>query len=155
LNLVAAYCDNTNVSFDSYRNIIQVVRGEAQIGESDLNQNGFVYFGDFAEISQPDAHAFRLLYLNGWWHIHAAFFGGSIASFVKFPGPNNESWNCADIVAPLRSWFFKPSPIIQTLRFTITRKGKDCLDPTLKMRHYDSFFKAVRVMTKHPQIASA
>lgn len=145
LNLVAAYCPNTPVNHESFPHPVRVIKGHFQIPPSVIADNGFSYADDVKSIKADDGgHSFRLLHLDGVWHIYSSFFGGEIGASVRFPGPNRESWSCADIVAPMRSksWTFRPSRILQPLRVRVEWSEARVITPSLDLHNARS---AVRV----------
>ncbi len=104
LNLIAAYCRKTPVNYEAFASPIRAIRGQGDIPLLVLLQNGFVHAEDIEEIKgKEDEHTFRLVHMDDVWHVFPSFFGGSIGAYVRIPGPNCEEWNCADIVAPIRS----------------------------------------------------
>jgi len=79
INILSKYCPNTPVSRDGngFRDVIQVIMGETPITPDMLCANGFVYESDIAPIRADDhGHSFRLLHMDGRWHIFSSFFGG-------------------------------------------------------------------------------
>jgi hypothetical protein len=118
LNLIATYCHNTSVNREAFLHPIRAIMGEIQIPPTVMASNGFVHAEDIQEIrGAPNEHSFRLAHADRVWHVYSCFFGGRIGAYVRIPGPNGEQWNCADIVAPLKSkkWNMRISPIIQLL----------------------------------------
>ncbi len=49
------------------------------------------------------SHSFRLIHDRGSWNVHFAFFGGRVGAFVRFRGPNRETWRTANVVSPIGS----------------------------------------------------
>jgi hypothetical protein len=104
LNLIAALCPNTPVDHESFALPVRVIRGPVQILPPALVAGGFVHSEDVEAIKgNANEHTFRLMYVDGTWHVFSCFFGGDIGAYVQVPGPNREEWNCADIVAPINS----------------------------------------------------
>jgi hypothetical protein len=136
LNLVAAHCPSTPVDPDSFAFATRVIRDEAgQIPLQVLLPNGFVHAEDVQAISAPgNAHSFRLLHIDGKWHVFSSFFGGKIGAYVRVPGPNHEAWRCADIVAPLwsKAWTVNTSPILRHTQVRVEWSGGGLVTPSLK-----------------------
>ena len=68
--------------------------------------------------------------------MYSSFFGGRMGAFVVFPGPNNEDWGSAEIVAPIKSpsWEFKTTRIIQPLPVTVEWEDPEVICPSLKLQ---------------------
>ncbi len=147
VNLLAHCCPNTPLNFQTIPGVIRVITGVAPVSTALLSANGFVRARDIQSLAaDANAHSFRLLHWNGEWWVYASFFGGQIGSFVSFPGPNKESWTCADIVAPLRSkdWIVRTSQIIQPLRVKIVWQDSDQMSPTIQTRYGHSELRVER-----------
>jgi hypothetical protein len=142
LNLIAAYCPNTLVNRRSFSHAMQIIMGEIQIPFPVIGENGFVNADDIQEIrGTPTEHTFRLLYLNNLWHVFFCFFGGRIGAHVRIPGPNQEDWICANIVAPIgyKEWTIKTSSIIQSMpKQRVDWSNSEKITPTLKLRYSTS-----------------
>jgi hypothetical protein len=154
VNLVAAYCKNTPVNPESFANVIQLIRGTIQITPMMFGNNGFVSGEAIACIARPGMnHTFRLVHLSGMWFMYACFFGGRLGAAVHFPGPNNESWQTADIVAPIRSkeWVFKTSSLVQLMNPKTDWNKSARLSPSLKMHSGNATFVAQLVRVRQPK----
>jgi hypothetical protein len=135
-NLLYKYCPNTAVNKDHFSDIVRLIVGDMAVTSERLAENGFIYPSDVAPIALPSsAHSFRLLHIDGCWHIWSSFFGGRIASYVSFPGHNYEDWRCATISAPLRSpdWTVTTSSLIQQLRRRVEWKQLIHIVPDIKI----------------------
>lgn len=145
VNLLAAYCRKTPVNHETFAQAIQIITGDDQIPWRVLAVNGFVH----AEHIQPmrgadNEHTFRLLHMDGSWRVYFSFFGGRIGAFVRVPGPNNEDWTCANIVAPLGSkdWTFSPSRLLQPLKARVEWNNSKVITPSLKLQNSVSVVQA-------------
>jgi hypothetical protein len=137
LNLIAAYCPNTPVNHKTFVHAIRMIKGIVPIRRQDLEANGFVHASDVREINGgANEHSFRLIHLGKVWHVYSSFFGGSIGAYVRVPGPSNETWNRADIVAPIQSkdWRIATSPIIAVLKPHVEWRNSAKVTPSLKMQ---------------------
>ena len=137
LNLIAAYCTQTPIDHETFAGAVRIIRGEMQMRPVAFQFNGFVHADDIQCIKAGDSeHSFRLMHLNGDWHVYSSFFGGRVGTFVRVPGPNREDWNCADIVAPIGSkdWMFSPSPILRNMRVRVAWNGAQALTPSVKLQ---------------------
>jgi hypothetical protein len=117
---------------------MRIIRGEMQVNRQVIAGNGFAFAEDIRNISaEGNDHAFRLTHMNGAWHIFASYFGGKIGSYVGFPGPNQEEWRSAQIVAPLKSkdWLIQTSPLLTAMRVRVGWRGSSDITPTLKVRN--------------------
>jgi HNH endonuclease len=153
LNLVAAYCRNTPVNCDSFAQAMRIVRGEMQDTRRVMAANGFVYAEDVEDIkAEGNDHAFRLVHMNDTWHVYSCFFGGKIGSYVQFPGPSQEEWRSAHIVAPLRSknWSFRPSPLLPAKTVRVSWQGSTHVTPSIKLRDTVSSLEVSVVEQKQP-----
>jgi hypothetical protein len=138
LNLIAAYCHNTPVNHDTFRQAMRLILGEGQINPELFNKMGLVRAKGIQCIKDNGGgHSFRLVHMNGHWLAYSSFFGGRIGSFVSIPGPNYESWACADIVAPIKSkdWVFKKREIIQPFAVTVDWANSAEVTPSLNLQN--------------------
>lgn len=135
INLLAAYCPNTPVNRDGFRDVIQVIVGELDVASQLLRANGFVVADDVQAIKAASAHSFRLLYMDNHWHVYASFFGGRIGSVVRIPGPSRENWICADIVMPIRSRDvrFSTGGLLQPLTVRVEWKDVRLIIPSINV----------------------
>lgn len=148
VNLLAALCPNTPVDRDGFTGVMQIVLGEIPLHPALMGINGFVYASDVEKIkADKSAHSFRLLHMDGKWHVFSSFFGGRIGSFVRFPGPNGESWCCADVVAPLKSkdWTVTTSSVLQPLPVRIEWQDPAKIMPSVEMLNVKSEMRVLSV----------
>jgi hypothetical protein len=134
LNLIAAYCPNTPVNHETFADPIRAITSKEQIPQRVMMTNGFVHAEDIAGISSNvNEHAFRLVHIDGVWHVYLSFFGGSVGAFVRIPGPNCEVWRSADITAPIKSkaWTIRPSPLLQQTKVRVVWKDGRAIIPSL------------------------
>lgn len=103
LNVLSVYCPNTPLNNDGFQHVIRVVKGEGPLMTDVFETSGFVRASEIVGMAIPDGHSIRLLHRNGEWQMITSYFGGRIGTVVRFNGPSNESWSCADIQIPLRS----------------------------------------------------
>jgi hypothetical protein len=144
LNLIAAYCPNTPIDRGSFGKVIRVIRGHVPVSHRMIQANGFVHAEDIRGISgAAHEHSFRLIHVDHVWHVYSSFFGGSIGAYVRLPGPSYENWNCADIVAPIKSksWTFTPSRILPIMRTHIEWRNTEQVTPTLKVQNSQCFLR--------------
>ncbi len=125
LNLLAAFCDDTPVTFDSFRDAIRVIRDEhGPVHPRVLRANGFIAANDIHNATGNESeHSFQIYHQGGVWFVHASFFGGLCGSLVRVPGPNREKWQCLNIIAPIHSteWIVEKSPIFPAVKLPIVR----------------------------------
>jgi hypothetical protein len=148
LNLIAAYCHNTPVNHDTFRQAMRLILGEGQINPGLFNQMGFVRATDIQCIKDDGGgHSFRLVHMGGHWRVYSSFFGGRIGSFVLIPGPNYENWACADIVAPIKSrdWMFRKREIIQPFGVKVQWADSTEVAPSLKLQNSISAIRCFRM----------
>jgi hypothetical protein len=122
VNMLSVYCPNTPINLHSVREAVRVIRGIDPVNHELLQACGFVRGSDEMPMAcVPGTHAFRFLHMGGQWGVYSGFFGGRVKSFVRFPGPNCETWRCADLIAPIDSadWTFQAPKIIQPHRVHI------------------------------------
>jgi hypothetical protein len=125
-NLISAFCPNTPIEGEAFRNVANVITGKTPFNHSLCALNGFVEARHLACFSDTSGgHAFVLQHINGWWHVHSSFFGGMVGTYVRFPAPNSEEWSCASIVAPIRSKEWKVSNSNLTMPITANIEWKD------------------------------
>jgi hypothetical protein len=136
LNLVAAYCDNTPVNSETFRDVIALIRGPMSPSPQLLASNGFVPPENLAVI-KADGHSFRLTHFDNLWHVYFSFFSGRICAYVWFPGTNYEKWKTADIIAPLKSkdWTLTPRGIITVPRIEVEWKDASKIHPSFKLQY--------------------
>jgi hypothetical protein len=154
VNLVAGYCPNTPINPKSCEAAMEMVLGKIQVSRLLMNTNGFVVAEGIQSIAAPDkAHSFRLVNINNIWHVYSSFFGGRIGGYVQFPGPNKESWNTLDVVAPLRSkdWKTTESNLYLVLDPKVEWNESAKLCPTLKIHSSRSVMRAELVPIKKPK----
>jgi hypothetical protein len=136
LNLVAAFCPNTPVTPETFGRAIQIIKGNSQITENGVTQNGFIHAQGVRDIrTGGNDHSFQLMHVDETWHVLLCFFGGKIGAYVRFPGPSNEEWRCATIVAPLwsKDWTFRPSPILTATTVRVSLLGSADVTPTIRV----------------------
>lgn len=140
VNLLAAYCPNTPVDREGFQDVIRVVLCEIPVSPELLCANGFVHAADIQPIKVENAHSFRLLHMDGHWHIYSSFFGGRIGAFVRFPGPNGEEWCCADIAMPLdsKTSTIRTGRVLQPLRVRIEWKDPAKIMPSVELLNAES-----------------
>lgn len=154
LNLIAAYCPNTPVNHNSFQSATRIILSRGEIPRGVLAANGFAHAEDIQFIKAPEkAHSFRLVHLDHW-HVYSSFFGGRIGAYVRVPGPNHETWKCADIVAPLNSkdWSVKTSPILPLLkRVRIQWHDSTVVTPSFKLQNSVSSISIEHVKRQPPR----
>src|SRR5262249_8144769 len=137
LNLIAAYCLKTPVNHETFAHAIRVIRGEVQISHQMIQTNGFVHVEDVRGIKgAANEHSFRLIHMDRVWHVYFSFFGGSIGAYVRLQGPNHEEWNCADVVAPMKSknWSFSTSLVLPVMTTHVEWRNSEKLTPSVKLQ---------------------
>jgi hypothetical protein len=155
LNLIAAHCPNTPVNHESFARAIRVIRGEAgQIPPRVMMSNGFVHAEDVQAIkAEGNAHSFRLVHVDGKWHVFSSFFGGQVGSYVRVPGPSYEGWRCADIEAPLGSkdWTCRTSTILPYMKMRVVWNDGKVVTPSFKLQNTVSSVSVELVKKKSPR----
>lgn len=155
VNLLAAYCPNTPVNPQTFKAAIEMVLGKYQLDSLIVDQNGFVCADGIQDIAAPNqAHSFRLININNLWKVYSSFFGGRIGALVQFPGPNKESWNTLDLIAPLNSMEWRATE--RSLYLPLTRARIEWNDtakfcPSLKIQSVCSTFRTQMVRVKEPK----
>ncbi len=134
MNLLAAYCPNTPVNRDCFRNTIEFILDEVAADPTVFSRNGFVDPSAVQGFRDFSGHAFRLQHIDGDWHVESSFFGGRVASFVRIPGPNLESWSWKEIRVPLKSrdWLFDSGTITVPLNPRIIWDDLKRIVPSIK-----------------------
>lgn len=150
INILCDCCPSTPVCRSSagFREVIRVVTGEDPVAPRLFRSNGFVRASDIQPIRLVDGgHSFRLLHMDGHWHVYSSFFGGRIGSFLRFPGPNRESWRQADIQAPIRSpdWQVTTGRILQPLTVRVEWEDIARIIPSAKMLNVKTELNVTRV----------
>jgi hypothetical protein len=138
LNLIAAHCPNTIINHSTFDQVMRLILGEGHLHQDVIHRMGFLRASDVVPINDADGgHSFRLIHDSGRWFVFSSFFGGSVGAMVFFPGPNGETWRCADIVAPIGSqkWTFKTRPLIQPLTYKVQLAGSPEIIPSFKLQH--------------------
>jgi hypothetical protein len=135
LNLVAAVCGNTPVDQSTFLQVIRLIRGDMQVTPPLLQRCGFVRPEAVACIAAAGSHSFQLTHAGGHWHVYSSFFGGRIASYVMFPGPNKEDWRTANVVAPVKSkdWRVTTSRIAQPMGVNVEWRESAKIVPTIQL----------------------
>jgi hypothetical protein len=150
LNMLAAYCEKTEVNFTSFNKAIRQILENQADPSMLLAGNGFVKAEGVQDIAVVGTHTFRLVYFNtdrlgkaGEWVFYSCFFGGRIGGVVSFPGPNKEEWETLDIVAPINSkkWLSKKSAVFLPLRVQVETTDARKLVPSLKWQHIQSWMQ--------------
>jgi hypothetical protein len=121
-NVLSHCCSNTPVDLNCFPDAVRLISGDRDLQPKNFRQHGFVCASDVQTIrADSNCHSFRLMYMDGIWHVYSAFFGGRIGAYFSLAGPNGESWRCADVYAPLNSahWNMECSPLLQPLNCTI------------------------------------
>ena len=144
VNLIAAYCPNTPVNPKNFEAPIDLILGKCQSTMLLIKSNGFVAAEGVQSITPNKAHSFRLVNLDGVWHVWSSFFGGRMGAYVCFPGPNKESWNSLDVVAPLKTkdWQTKTSTLFLGLTAKVEWNDTGNLCPSMKIQGTKSAFRA-------------
>src|SRR5262249_17493576 len=135
LNLIAGFCLNTPVNRETFGRAIRLIRGDVAITHQMVRTNGFIYAEDVRVIKGAENdNSFRLIHLDGTWHIFFSFFGGSIGAYVKVPGPSHEEWKCADIVAPMKSkgWTCKRTLVLPLMQPHVQWRNSERVMPSVK-----------------------
>lgn len=147
LNLLAAFCPNTPVDRSCFGTAIRLVTGETRMKPQLLGTNGFVYPADIASLKAPkSAHSFRIQHDRGIWHFYFSFFGGRVGAVAMIPGPNNENWRRADIVAPLNSkqWTISTSQILCPTQVHIDWKDPMRIIPSAEISNPRTVLQVIR-----------
>jgi len=137
LNVIAAYCPNTPVNPETFKDAIKIIMGKATNLPSLIKENGFAFADDIKDFSgNANEHACRLIHDEGVWQVFLSFFGGNIGAFVRIPGPNYEDWRWADIVAPIKSkdWRITKRAIIPLVAVRFAWHGCTEITPSLKLQ---------------------
>lgn len=119
-----------------------------------MKANGFVNAEDVQAIKATgNAHSFRLVHMDGKWHVFSSFFGGQVGSYVRVPGPNQERWRCADIVAPLQSkdWTVRTSSIVPWMKVQVEWNSAKVVTPSVKLQNTVSSVSIEVVKKKVPR----
>jgi hypothetical protein len=135
LNVLSVYCPNTPLNSEGFQHVIQAVRAESPLMSKVLNTSGFARASGIGDIAFSDGHSIRLLHMDREWHVTTSYFSGRIGTLVRFSGPNNEPWSCADIQIPLRSpdWKATTSTILQPLRVQVEWKDISQIIPSIEI----------------------
>lgn len=151
INLTAGFCRNTEISSKTCAAAMDMALGKIGVSNLLMSTNGFVVAEDIQSIAAPGkAHSFRLVNVNDVWHVYSSFFGGRIGGYVHFPGPNKESWNSLDIVAPLKSkeWNTTESRLYLVLDPKVEWNESAKLCPSLKLQSSKSIMRPELVPAK-------
>jgi hypothetical protein len=154
LNLIAAYCLGTPVDSKTFSHAIRLIRGELPVRQEEMEANGFVHADDVAQISGAEnEHSFRLVHSGGAWHVFSSFFGGSVGTYVRLPGPNHEKWSCADVVAPIKSkdWRVSTSLILPAMKRHVEWRNSSRVTPSLKMQKSECILRREPVFHSTPR----
>ncbi len=116
VNLLAHLCKDSRalVRRETFPDASQFVICDQGAGPDPMS-SGFVANEDVAKLGCPArAHKLRLSHDGRAWTMDCAFFGGRVGATVIFPGPNQEEWHRAEVVAPLCSdqWEVVTSPVL-------------------------------------------
>ena len=157
LNLIAAYCPNTPVSYESFGSAIRIIRDEAgQMPPKVLKLNGFVHAEDIQDLKAgADTHSFHLVHSEGIWHVYSCSFGGrEVGSYVCFPGPNYEKVEMRLIssYAPIGSkkWTIRTSTILQYMNVHIEWNNSSAISPSLRLQNNVSSMR-VEISKRKPR----
>jgi hypothetical protein len=137
LNLIAAHCPDTVINHTTFKQAMRLILGECCPHEDVIHRMGFLRASDVVPINDAGGgHSFRLIHDAGRWFVFSSFFGGSVGTMVFFPGPNGEKWQCADIVAPIRSkkWTFEVRPLIQPFSYKVQLAASPVIMPSFKLQ---------------------
>jgi hypothetical protein len=132
VNVLAECCPNTPVDKRHFGDVIAAIVGMSPV---ETLYGGFVWPSDVDSIKcQDGGHAFRLLYMDGHWHVFSSFFGGRVGFFMRIVGPNCEQWSTAHVLAPLRSsdWTIRASTILQPPLSVRFARGLGEIIPTVE-----------------------
>jgi len=141
LNLLRFLCKDTPVDREHFGEAVEMVLGERAVGRRIVDSNGFVDADSIQGLECPkDSHAFRLIHDRGWWNVHFAFFAGRVGAFVRFRGPNRETWRTANVVAPIRStdWQVNTSRLLLLLTPRIERRDLNRIIPSMPLVNVQS-----------------
>jgi hypothetical protein len=149
INILSAYCPNTPVCRGAagFHDVIRVVTGVTPVSLELFRSNGFIHASDIEPIKSEDrGHSFRLLHMDGHWHIYSSFFGGRVGSFLRFPAPNGEQWCQADIQAPIesRDWKAATGRIIQPLTVRVEWEDPTRIMPSVEVLNVKTELKVTR-----------
>jgi hypothetical protein len=151
INLLAAYCTKTPVNCESFKKVIDVIRGDRHVTRELLAWNGFVTASEMKQLAVANrGHSFRLVHLDGEWLAYSSFFGGRIGSVARFPGPNLEDWRTLDVVAPLfaKEWSVTRSAIIKPIIVHVEWQDLSKLAPSVKLQNVHSAFRVEPVRVR-------
>jgi hypothetical protein len=102
LNFIYYSCRRTDVTFSTFSNVANLVRGiripdrEARrIGASLICPDSLSRFS-----TDVNSHHVRLSHLRGHWHFTFSLFGASFGAVAIFPGPSYEDWGTLEHVIP-------------------------------------------------------
>ncbi len=141
LNLLRFLCENTPVDREHFGKAVEMVLGERVVARRILDRNGFVDADSIQDLGCPmDSHSFRLLHDRGWWNVHFAFFAGRVGAFVRFRGPNRETWRTANVIAPIGSseWQFSTTGLLLPLPCRIEWRDLNRIVPSMPLVNVQS-----------------
>lgn len=139
LNLLAYFCEKTQVNHRTFADAVRYVRHDNVPGPSP-NDCGFVYSADALAIGCPaDAHKFRLTYDHAW-RLDCAFFGGRMGATVAFPGPCLEDWRRLEVVAHLdgSDWAVEKSNVLVPRQMRVEWRDLSRIMAAVPMQNIDS-----------------
>jgi len=109
VNALKDTCTKTEVNRHTFPDATDIVMRRRRLKKEIYFQFGFMNPELVSSLSRKNdnGHTIRLMHTSivvpQLWTVIMTFFGGAMAAFVRFPGPNYEDWVTADISMPLRT----------------------------------------------------
>lgn len=105
INALAHCCERTQVDRYAFRDAVRLVqlRRLWTNPKRYLARCGFVRPAELRPLGCPkNAHVLHLCHFAGaqLWQMYFVFYGGDVGGRIEFPGPSQEAWKSATIIAP-------------------------------------------------------
>ncbi len=102
INILASFCKLTPILENDYAHIKSVILDNTNLNEKDTKYCGFIPIENLVDVpSKEGHHTITLQHDCKYWHIHCMFYGGSVGTFCKIQGQNQENWVRRTIFAPI------------------------------------------------------
>lgn len=137
-NLVAALCERTDVGRSNFPEAVHIIQTGFTPTRRHLSTIGYVHPESLMSLHRDDpSHVFQVVHHQMAWHVYSSFFGGRVCSYVNFPGPSNEDWTTATVVAALDSDEWKPhkSNLTQLIPCKVAGQRGENVVPSMKLHN--------------------
>lgn len=152
-NLLVQECPNTPVNENFFPEAVGIILGKYAVTPTLMEHNGFVPPSLLQSMNCKEGHhKFWIMFENGFWTIHTAFFGGKICTSVTFPGTNKEKWTFRSVEVPFNentnTWSRADHLVHPELQIPIVWKDALRICPSVPLTNYEEYEITVPIKKK-------